>query len=101
MYKINYLPLAQQDLINIASYLAEVLKAPKAAIDFIDAVEIGIKRLAEFPFSCRVYTPINKLETEYRMLQVKNYAVLYTIVEQTVEIHRVVFAKMDLTKVIN
>ena len=100
MYEIRYLPLARKDLTDIASYIADHLKAPKAAMDLLDALDEFISRLEQFPYSCKVYQPIKALEAEYRLLPVKNYAVFYVVKEQTVEIYRVVYAKMDLTKLI-
>ncbi|MDI6602216.1 MAG: type II toxin-antitoxin system RelE/ParE family toxin, partial [Thermoanaerobacteraceae bacterium] len=47
-----------------------------------------------------VYYPEKSLENEYRVLPVKNYLVFYVVKEQVVEIHRVIYAKMDLSKVI-
>jgi toxin ParE1/3/4 len=35
-YDIKYLPLASKDLSNIVSYIADELKAPKAATDLIN-----------------------------------------------------------------
>ena len=72
-YEIRYLPLASKDLSNIVSYIADELKAPKAATDLIDALDTSISRLAQFPYSCRVYYPEKSLENEYRVLPVKNY----------------------------
>jgi len=101
-YEIRYLPLASRDLSNIISYIADELKTPKVAIDLIDALDISISRLVQFPYSCRVYLyQFEKpLDNEYRVLPVKNYLVFYVVEEQVVEIHRVIYAKMDLSKVI-
>jgi len=100
MYKLRYLPLAQQDLEAITDYIADTLKAPKAALDFIDAVEDGINRLREHPYSCRVYHPIKPVEPEYRVLVVKNYLVFYVVLDDTVEIHRVVYGRRNLPQII-
>ncbi|SHK20558.1 type II toxin-antitoxin system RelE/ParE family toxin [Paramaledivibacter caminithermalis] len=99
-YEIRYLPFANKDLSNIVSYIADELKAPKAAMDLIDAFDTSISRFAQFPYSCRVFQLEKSLENEYRILPVKNYLVLYVVKEQIVEIHRVIYAKMDLSKVI-
>ncbi|MCR4434682.1 MAG: type II toxin-antitoxin system RelE/ParE family toxin [Clostridiales bacterium] len=100
MYEIRYLPLARKDLTDITTYIADHLKAPKAAMDLLNALDESISRLAQFPYLCKVYQPIRELENEYRLLPVKNYAVFYVVKEKVVEIHRVVYAKMDLTKII-
>ncbi|MBS3969280.1 MAG: type II toxin-antitoxin system RelE/ParE family toxin [Clostridia bacterium] len=101
MYKIKYLPLALKDLRNITDYISDTLKAPKAAVDLIDALDNSISRLAKFPYSCKVYQPIKPLEAEYRLLPVKNYLVFYAVTEHDeVEIHRVIYKRMDLKKLI-
>lgn len=98
MYKLRYLSVALEDLRNIADYITSTLKAPKAAMDLLDAFDESISRLEQFPFSCKVYPPSKELENEYRILPVKNYLVFYVVKEQVVEIHRILFAKMDITK---
>jgi addiction module RelE/StbE family toxin len=100
MYKLRYLPLAQKDLWDITSYIADNLKAPKAAIDFVDTLDNSISRLQQFPYSCKLYQPQESLEAEYRLLSVKNYLVFYIVTENEVEIHRIVYAKMNLEKLI-
>ncbi|MBE3591990.1 MAG: type II toxin-antitoxin system RelE/ParE family toxin [Thermoanaerobacter sp.] len=99
-YEIRYLPLASKDLSSIVSYIADELKAPKAAMDLLNALDESISRLEQFPYSCRVYYTEKSLENEYRVLPVKSYLVFYVVKEQVVEIHRVIYAKMDLSKVI-
>lgn len=100
MYEIKYLPLARRDLTDIVTYITDHLKAAKAAMDLLAALDESISRLEQFPYSCKVYQPIKVLKGEYRILPVKNYAVFYVVKEQVVEIHRVVYAKMDLSKII-
>ena len=100
MHKLVYLPIAQQDLKEIIGYITDTLKAPKAAMDLLDAFDESISHLKDFPYSCKVYQPVKPLLNEYRALQVKNYLVFYTVNEDTVEIHRIVYAKMNLEGIV-
>jgi toxin ParE1/3/4 len=100
MYKLKYLPLAQKDLRDITSYIADILKAPKAAMDLVDTLDNSIYRLQQFPHSCKVYQPIEPFEAEYRLLPVKNYLVFYIVTEHEVEIHRIIYAKMNIENLI-
>lgn len=97
MYEIIYLPIARQDITDMILYISVQLNAPKAAMDLLDALEHSISLLGEFPYAHRIYRPIKPLEEDYRMLPVKNYAVFYVVREEEkiVEIHRVIYAKMD------
>jgi toxin ParE1/3/4 len=65
MLKLNYLPLAQKNLRNIISYIADKLKAPKAAIDLVDTLDNCISRLQQFPYSCKLYQAMEPL-SRYR-----------------------------------
>jgi len=100
MYKLEYLPLALQDLHEITSYIADTLKVPQAAIDLLDDLDSFISRLRQFPYSCKIYQTEKPLKTEYRMLTVNNYLVFYVVMEHTVEIHRIIYARMDYDKFI-
>jgi len=100
MYKLRYLPLARKDLREITGYITYKLKAPKAAMDLVDSIDDSICRLQQFPYSCKVYQPIEALEAEYRILPVKNYLIFYVVTEYEVEIHRIVYAKMDIKNLI-
>jgi|SRR5680860_519279 len=100
MFEIRYLPLAKKDLSDIVLYITDHLKAPQAAIDLIDALDSSISRLTQFPYSCMVYQPFKTLDGEYRLLPVNNYLVLYVVVDNVVEIRRIVYSKMDLEKLV-
>ncbi|MCL6591521.1 MAG: type II toxin-antitoxin system RelE/ParE family toxin [Firmicutes bacterium] len=100
MYKLEYLPLARKDLRDIVNYIVNTLKAPKAAMDFLDALEKSLFRVQQFPYACKVYHPVEPLESEYRTLPVKNYLVFYIVTEDAVEVRRIVYAKMNIEKLI-
>lgn len=99
-FKVLYLPLALKDLREITDYLTLHLKSPDAALDLIIAIDESASVLELFPYSRRVYHTIGDSQYEYRLLPVKNYAVFYTVQEQVVEIHRVIYGKRDLSKFI-
>ena len=68
MLELKYLPLAQKDLRNIISYIADKLKAPKAAIDLVDTLDNCISRLQQFPYSCKLYQAMERFPvTETRV----------------------------------
>lgn len=100
MYEIKYLPIAREDLEGIINYISNTIKSPTAAMNLLSAFDKAIFRLSEFPYMYKTYNPIKRLEYEYRLLPINNYAIFYTIHDNTVEIHRIVYAKMDLKKLI-
>jgi toxin ParE1/3/4 len=98
--QVKYLPLALQDLEQITEYISSILKAPKAALDFLNAFDYAISQLQQFPYSGRVYRSSQKLGKGYRVIPVKNYLIFYAITENEVEICRVIYARMALDSIL-
>ncbi|MDR1105439.1 MAG: type II toxin-antitoxin system RelE/ParE family toxin [Treponema sp.] len=99
-YSIRYLPVAKKDLVEIVDYICKTLNAPRAALNFIDEVEEKIINLKNNPYSHRLYRPSEPIETEYRLLSVKNYLVFYVVLDNIIEIHRVLYNKRNLSHII-
>lgn len=97
MYKLEYLPLAQKDMVEIVRYISQELKNPDAAerlaVEWIDAAE----RVRTFPYATPAYHPIRPLKHEYRKILVQNYLMFYWVEEEkkVVTVARVVYAKRN------
>ena len=87
-HKIKYLPIAQQDLIDIFDYIKE--DNPSAVKNFIDKIDKSILKLETFP-QLGVVPQDDRLELlGYRMLVIDNYLIFYVIKENIVEIRRII-----------
>lgn len=97
MYRLEFLPAARQDMVEIVGYISRQLKNPMAAerlaVELIEAAE----NIPPFPYANPAYTPLRPLTREYRKLLVKNFLLLYWVDEEKklVTIARVVYAKRD------
>ena len=92
MYKIKYLPLAVQDLDEIARYLSGFY--PKTASRVLKELREKITKLGDPPKMCEVY----RLDPAYRRLVVDQYLVFYRVNDENkiVEIHRVLRGAWNL-----
>ena len=97
MYKLEYLPTARQDMIDIVQYISQELKNPIAAerlaIEMVEAAE----KILIFPYATPVYLPIRSLKHEYRKILVQNYLIFYWIDEskRLVTVARVLYARRN------
>ena len=97
MYKLEYLPVARKDTLEIVRYISQELQNPDAAarlaVELVDATE-GVLL---FPYANPTYQPIRSLKHEYRKILVQNHLMLYWINEEKklVTVARVVYAKRD------
>ena len=98
--EIKYLPSFRQELDAIVEYISVTLEAPRAALNLLDELEKSINDLKIFPFAHRRYHPIKPLLTEYRIVTVKNYLVFYVVLEEIIEIHRIIYKKRDLSQLV-
>lgn len=90
-YKLKILPAAQQDMQEIAGYVKTL--SPDAALRLYDDIVEGIESLAEIPMRCALLkTPELRIKG-YRGLHVKNYIVFFVILDDTVQIRRILYAK--------
>jgi addiction module RelE/StbE family toxin len=100
MLKLRFLQMAKNDLKEISDYISDVLEAPKTAEKFLDQVESAILKLPESPFSHRLYHPLTPTATEYRILSIKNHSVFYTVLDDAIEIHRIIYSKRKMDAII-
>jgi plasmid stabilization system protein ParE len=101
-YKLEYLPVAEKDIRSIALYIANELKAPVAAANLVREIRKRANNLRDMPYIYREYRSEPQNETIYRAMPVKNHIAFYTVCEdrKTVEIHRVLYARMDIDAVL-
>jgi len=100
MIEIKYLPSFQQELSAIVEYITFTLEAPQAALNLLDELEKSIDDLKLYPLAHRLYRPIKPIQADYRVLTVKNYFVFYVVHGETVEIHRIIYKKRNLSQLI-
>ena len=97
MYKLEYLPVARKDMIEIVRYISRELQNPDAAdrlaVELVNAAE----SVLTFPYAAPAYQPIRSLKHEYRKILVQNYLMFYWVDEEErlVTVARVVYAKRD------
>lgn len=90
-YNIEYLPIAAQDLAEIIDYIK--VDNPQAAISLLDNIDEAISHLELFPHIGTIPKDIRLQSLGYRMLIVENYLVFYIVMNDIVEIHRIISGK--------
>ena len=97
MYKLEYLPVARKDMLEIVRYISRELQNPDAAnhlaVELVNAAE----SVLVFPYAKPAYQPIRPLKNEYRKIPVQNFLMLYWVDEEKklVTVARIVYAKRD------
>lgn len=94
-YQLRYLPIFERDLISIANYIANVLKNGDAALRLIDDVEVAILERLNNPVAFEPYHSAKKRDYPYYRIYVRNYVVYYVVIDDVMEVRRLMYAARD------
>lgn len=90
-FKIEYLPIAKKDLTEILEYIQ--IDNPSVALKLLDEIDKTIAKLAYFPYIGHIPKDQRLIFLNYRMLVVETYIVFYVVLDDVVEIRRILHGK--------
>jgi plasmid stabilization system protein ParE len=97
MYLLNITDIAEEDILNTVTYIADVLKAPAAANNLLDEIERHEEILENTP-NIYPFVPDEYLAQEgLRFSMIKNYLMFYTVKKKkkTVTVIRFLYGRRD------
>ena len=102
MYKLEYLPVAQRDMVEIVRYISGELQNPTAAARLAMELVNAAESVLTFPYALPAYQPIRSLKREYRKILVQNFLMFDWVDEEKklVTVARVVYAKRDISRLL-
>ena len=97
-YKIKIFPSAQRDLQEIVEYLNTLSR--EAALRTYDRIVSEISSLSTMPLRYPRPRDLPLAAKGYRYLGVGNYLVFFIVTGDTVQIHRILYAKRDYSRLL-
>ena len=86
-YKIHYIPIAEDDLDSIIDYVLE--DDPRNALVLLEKFNVAISKLSDFPYLGSIPRDEQIARMNYRILIVESYLVFYVLINDTIEIRRI------------
>lgn len=93
-YKLRYLPLFEQDLIQTISYITNVLKNTDAAEKLVNDIEDAIQESLEYPLAFEPL-PSKKRDYPYYRIYIRNYVIYYVVIGDVMEVRRFLYGARD------
>ena len=93
-YKLRYLPLFEQDLVQTVNYIINVLKNPDAAEKLVNDVEAVISERLNSPLAFEHHPSVKKRKHPYYRIYIRNYVV----VEDVMEVRRFLYGARDIER---
>ena len=96
-YKLRYLPLLEQDLIQTVSYITNVLKNTDAAEKLVNDIEDAIQERLEYPLAFEPF-PSKKRDYPYYRIYIRNYVIYYVVIGDVMEVRRFLYGARDTNR---
>jgi plasmid stabilization system protein ParE len=97
-YPVRLLPIAEEDLQEILSYIAA--DSPASAYRFAEMIEKNLQRLSSHPHLGKIPNDEKLSGMGYRFIIVGNYLIFYTIRSKTVVVHRIIHGARDIQRLL-
>lgn len=94
-YRLRYLPLFEQDLVQTVSYITNVLKNPEAAEKLVNDLEGAILERLNNPLAFEAYPSAKNRKYPYYRIYIRNYVVYYVVIEDVMEVRRFLYGARD------
>lgn len=96
-YKLRYLSLFEQDLIQTISYITNVLKNTDAAEKLVNDIEDAIQERLEYPLAFEPF-PSKKRDYPYYRIYIRNYVIYYVVIGDVMEVRRFLYGARDTNR---
>lgn len=98
-YKLRYLPLFEQDLLQTISYITNVLKNTDAAEKLVNDVEDAIQERLEYPLAFEPFPSKKRDYPYYRIyIYIRNYVIYYVVIGHVMEVRRFLYGARDTNR---
>lgn len=99
-YKLTFLPLFEEDLLEITNYITNTLQNPSAAHRLVDDIELAIIKRLEMPLSYAPYQSSKLRRHPYYRINVRNFSVFYVVINDTMEVRRLLYSKRNIDELL-
>jgi toxin ParE1/3/4 len=99
-FTLRYLPKFEDDLSGIVDYITLKLHNPDSAVKLVDKIEQAIRGRCNCPLSFAPFRSVKKRKYPYYRIYVNNFTVYYVVIEDVMEVRRILYNKRDASQII-
>ena len=99
-FKLTFLPLFEEDLLKVTDYITNTLQNPSSDHRLVDDIELTIVKRLEMPLSFSPYHLSKIRNHPYHRINVRNFSIFYVIIDNTMEVRRILYSKRNIDELI-
>lgn len=100
MNNVHLSEKAQNDLIEIKTYIEKELLNPSAALTTVRKITKSLKILQSHPYIAAPLSSIIDIQSNYRFIVSENYMSFYRVCDNEVYIDRILYAHRDYIRIL-
>lgn len=97
---LRYLPKYEEDLNEIVDYISFKLHNSESALRLVDKIEKAIIDRLDCPLSFEPFQSLKKRRNPYYRIYVDNFIIYYVVIENIMEVRRILYNKRDAYQII-
>ena len=97
-YKLRFLPLFEEDLNEIVDYITNRLKNPIAADALVSDVQTAIRNRLSCAEAFEQYHSAKERQYPYYRITVRNYTIFYVVIDDVMEVRRIIYSRRDIKR---
>lgn len=99
-FSLRYLPKYEVDLNEIVDYISFTLQNPESALRLIDKIEKAVMDRLSFPLSFSPFQSMKRRKNQYYRIYVDNFTIYYVVIDNVMEVRRILYGKRDANQII-
>ena len=99
-FKLTFLPLFEEDLLKVTDYITNTLQNPSSDHRLVDDIELTIVKRLEMPLSFAPYQSSKIRNHPYYRINVRNFSIFSVVIDDTMEVRRILYSKRNIDELI-
>ena len=99
-YSLRYISRYEEDLNEIVDYIVFKLHNSHSARMRVDRIENAILERLNYPLSFEPFQSNRKRKNPYYRIYVENFTIYYVVIDDVMEVRRVLYKGRDASKII-
>ena len=91
----------EEDLNEIVDYISFKLHSPETALRLVDKIEKAILDRLDCPLSFEPFQSLKKRRNPYYRIYVDNFTIYYVVIENVMEVRRILYNQRDAYQIIS
>ena len=99
-FKLTFLPLFEEDLLEVTDYITNTLQNPSSIHRLVDDIELAIVKRLEMPLSFAPYQSSKIRNYPYYRINVRNFSIFYVVIDDAMEVRRLLYSKRNIDELL-